>query len=373
MDLLLATNGLGMRRNGDVLMVAPAEEIAAQAKVELERRRDLTDLAPRQTEFMRIRYADAAALAAFGSGDGAPAALSAGGSLRVDARTNSLIVSDTADNLAAFKEVIARLDVPVRQVWIEARIVNANSNASEELGVRWRASLDTLGGTAADKNIALRLADETAALGYGILGADYLLDVELSAMAAAGQAEIVARPKVVTADQHTATIESGVEIPYQQATRSGATSIAFKDAVLQLEVTPRITPDEHIVMDLHVKQDTVGRIYHGVPSINSDTNRYARSSRGWRNRRARRASSRPTGIELHRARRCWVTCRLSGGCFAGPWNATTSRSCSYSSRRAALTRPRRARTNTSRPPRSPGSCPGAGAVARHVAQVAMLE
>ena len=106
-------------------------------------------------------------------------------------------------------------------------------------------------------------------VGYGILGADYLLDVELSALAAAGHAEIVARPKVVTADQRTALIESGVEIPYQQATKSGATSIAFKDAVLQLQVTPRITPENDIVMELDIKQDTVGNIYHGVPSINT--------------------------------------------------------------------------------------------------------
>lgn len=266
LDLLLATKGLDKLRTGNVILVGPAEDIAAHGKAALERQRELTELAPWQTAFIPIRYADAATLAAFG--DGGADALSAGGSVRVDARTNSLIVHDTADNVDAFRRIIERLDVPVRQVWIEARIVTANTNASEELGIRWWGNA-TQGEDKADdeRDLALRLADDV--VGVSILGADYLLDVELSALAAAGQAEIVARPKVVTADQRTALIESGVEIPYQQATKSGATSIAFKDAVLQLEVTPRITPEGDIVMELNIKQDTVGRIYHGVPSINT--------------------------------------------------------------------------------------------------------
>ena len=267
LELVLATRGLGQLRTENAILVAPVADIAAHEKATLVRRRDLTELAPRLTTFIPIRYADASALASLAHGDAAPAALSGMGSVSVDARTNSLIVSDTADHIAAFRRIVERLDVPVRQVWIEARIVTANSNASEELGVRWRAHLESGAQTAEEGGLALRLRDET--VGIGILGADYLLDVELSALAAAGQAEIVARPKVVTADQRTAVIESGVEIPYQQSTRSGATSIAFKDAVLQLEVTPRITPDGDIVMELDIKQDTVGRIYHGVPSINT--------------------------------------------------------------------------------------------------------
>lgn len=269
LDLLLATRGLGMLRTGNIVLVAPVADIAAHEKAGLERQRELTELAPRQTAFIPVRYADAAALAELGSGDGAPTALSASGSVRVDARTNSLIVHDTVENVAAFRGIIERLDVPVRQVWIEARIVTANTNASEELGVRWRAHVESASEPSGARGATLRLNDETVGLGYGILGADHLLDVELRALAAAGQAEIVARPKVVTADQRTAIIESGVEIPYQQATRSGATSIAFKDAVLQLEVTPRITPENDIVMELNIKQDTVGRIYHGVPSVNT--------------------------------------------------------------------------------------------------------
>lgn len=270
LDLILATEGLSKLRTDNVVFVAPVADIATVEKAEVERGRELDELAPLQTAFIPVRYADAAVLAAFGRDDGAPAALSTSGSVRVDARTNSLIVHDTAENLAAFRRVIERLDVPVRQVWIEARIVTANSNASEELGIRWRARVDSEDRNDVS-NRALRLGDDADGVdfGYGILGADYLLDVELSALAAAGHAEIVARPKVVTGDQHTALIESGVEIPYQQATRSGATSIAFKDAVLQLAVTPRITPEDDIVMELDIKQDTVGRIYHGVPSINT--------------------------------------------------------------------------------------------------------
>lgn len=270
LDLILLTEGLSKLRTDNVVFVAPVADIATVEKAGIERRRELDELAPLQTAFIPVRYADAAALAAFGRDDGAPAALSTNGSVRVDARTNSLIVHDTAENVAAFRRVMERLDVPVRQVWIEARIVTANSNASEELGIRWQARVDSNDRTDLP-NRALRLSNDADGVdvGYGILGADYLLDIELSALAAAGQAEIVARPKVVTGDQHTALIESGVEIPYQQATRSGATSIAFKDAVLQLAVTPRITPESDIVMELDIKQDTVGRIYHGVPSINT--------------------------------------------------------------------------------------------------------
>ncbi len=272
LDLILAASDLDSRQTGKVLFVAPAEEIAADAQVELERRQAMAELAPLDTEFIRIRYADAGELATFGGGDAGPVALSPSGSLRVDPRTNSIILTDTAENIAAFKRVVARLDVPMRQVWIEARLINANSNVSQELGVRWRGI--RAGSATPRANVELDIADApvSAVVGdtvFGILGADYNLEVALSALAARGNAEIIARPKVITADQGTAVIESGVEIPYQQATRSGATSIAFKDAVLQLEVTPRITPSGRIAMDLNIKQDTVGRIYYGVPSINT--------------------------------------------------------------------------------------------------------
>lgn len=282
LDLVLSINGLGKRRTGSVLLVAPAAEILEQERLELEHRKARAELAPLTRTFIRLRYADATALANL-LGDGA--VLSERGRVLVDPRTNSLVVTDTAANLAELRTVIEQLDGPVRQVQIEARVVNANENFSEELGIRFGGAVFTPNpvsgiGDEPAGNKGGRLAEDLAAhlgiasdgsssIALGIVDARYLLDVQLSAMAADGRAEIVARPSVITADKRLATIESGVEIPFQQATKSGATSIAFKDAVLQLEVTPKITPNERILMDLTVKQDTVGRIYHGVPSINT--------------------------------------------------------------------------------------------------------
>ena len=281
LDLVLSINGLGKRRTGSVLLVAPADEIVEQERLELEHRKARAELAPLTRAFIRLRYADAPALASL-LGDGA--VLSERGRMLVDPRTNSLVVTDTAANLGELRSVIEQLDGPVRQVQIEARVVNANDNFSEELGIHFGGAVLTANavspiedkpgdnGHRQSEDLAGHLgivSDGASGIAVGIADARYLLDVQLSAMAADGRAEIVARPSVITADKRLATIESGVEIPFQQATRSGATSIAFKDAVLQLEVTPQITPNERILMDLTVKQDTVGRIYHGVPSINT--------------------------------------------------------------------------------------------------------
>ena len=274
LQLIVVANGLDKRLTGAVLLVAPAEEIAAREQLALENRKALAELVPPQTRFVEVRYANAAALAEL-LADVSPESESKERTrVLVDERTNSLILTGTADGLAALAAMIARLDVPIRQVQIEARIVNANNNFSEQLGIRWGISLNTKGVA-----VVSGPADTTAAVGArtdggsaaraDVTGAGFWLDMELSASEAAGQAQIVARPKVVTTDKRAATIESGVEIPYQQATKSGATSIAFKDAVLQLQVTPHITPNRRIVVDLEVKQDTVGRIYHGVPSINT--------------------------------------------------------------------------------------------------------
>ena len=298
LDLVLVINGLGKRRAGSVMLVAPADQIAEQERLELEREQKRSNLAPLETAFIRIRYANAGELAVLLAGEGGAATLSDRGRVVVDQRTNSLLLTDTADNLAMFQGLIDKLDIPVRQVQIEARIVNVNVNFSEELGIRFGGGAFTVDGSPylkfggslrtlsdiqnalAGENGGIRHPDDlvvdlgvdgdgTSSLGIGISDAGYLLDLELSALAADGRAEIVARPKVITTDKRSASIESGVEIPFQQATKSGATSIAFKDAVLQLEVTPQITPDDRIVMDLTVRQDTVGRIYHGVPSVNT--------------------------------------------------------------------------------------------------------
>ena len=306
LDLILRTKGLDKRQDGNVLLVAPAAEIAAREKLQLENQKQISELAPLRTEFIQIRYASATELFELfnnaGSESSNQSMLSDRGSVIVDERTNSIILTDTAARLDEFRRVIAQLDVPVRQVLIEARIVTANANFSEELGIRWGGgalknvglpatwrfggSLNTLGelqdilldplgqgsiSTPGDLVVDLGVTGSGASsFGIGITGEGYLLDLELSALTSEGHAEVVARPKVITADKSTAMIESGVEIPYQEATSSGATSTSFKDAVLSLEVTPQITPDDRIIMELNVKQDTVGVIFNGVPSINTN-------------------------------------------------------------------------------------------------------
>ena len=288
LDLILRTKGLGKRVEGNVLLVAPAEELAEREKLALTNRKQLSELAPLTTEFIEVRYANASDL--FGlltRGDSDASVLSDRGSVIVDERTNAVVLTDTEENLAKVRDVIARLDIPVRQVQIESRIVNANANLSEQLGVRWGVgALKWIEPSdAADPSSVLKLGDTSAddlavdlgvsgkgstRFGVGIAkGIDYRLDLEISALATEGHAEIVARPTLITADKQPATIQSGVEIPYQEASSSGATSTAFKEAVLSLEVTPRITPDEHIIMDLRVNQDSVGQVFNGIPSIDT--------------------------------------------------------------------------------------------------------
>jgi type IV pilus assembly protein PilQ len=285
-----------------VLLVAPAAEIAAREKLELENQKQIAELAPLHTEFIQVRYASATELFELFNNSGGSAEqgiLSGRGSVIVDDRTNSIILTDTADRLQDFRDVIAKLDVPVRQVLIEARIVAASDNFTEELGIRWGGgkisnngsskikfggSLTTLkelqdiiidgeGDIGSPDDLVVDLGVNgpgSTSFGIGITGEQYILDLELSALASDGHAEVVARPKVITADKSPAYIESGTEIPYQEATSSGATSTSFKDAVLSLEVTPQITPDDRIIMKLKVKQDSVGQVFNGVPSI--DTN-----------------------------------------------------------------------------------------------------
>ena len=309
LELILKTKGLDKRQVGNVLLVAPAAEIAAREKLELENQRQIAELAPLRTEFIQVRYAKASELyklfntsasgqssagsAAASAVGGKSSIVSSRGSVIVDERTNSIILTDTADRLEDFRKVIARLDVPVRQVLIESRIVTASTNYDQELGIRWGGasiansngttiktggSLTTLenippvsGSTSADNLVVdLGVAAANSSFGIGIAGSDYLLDLELTALQVDGRAQVVARPKVITADKQTATIQSGTEIPYQEASSSGATSVSFKEAVLSLEVTPQITPDDRIIMTLKVNQDSVGQVYNGVPSI--DTN-----------------------------------------------------------------------------------------------------
>jgi type IV pilus assembly protein PilQ len=297
LELILKTKGLDKRQVGNVLLVAPAAEIAAREKLELENQKQISELAPLRTEFVQIRYASASELFTLFSsaGSNGQSMLSDRGSVIVDERTNAIILTDTAENLDEFRGVIAQLDVPVRQVLIEARIVTANANFSEQFGITWGgggtnqngnttvlyggssqtiSELTTGTGTITspgDLVVDLGVSASSAtSMALGIARAGYLVDLELSALATDGHAEVVARPKVITADKSSALIESGVEIPYQEASSSGATSTSFKDAVLSLEVTPQITPDDRIIMELNVKQDTIGTVFNGVPSINTN-------------------------------------------------------------------------------------------------------
>ncbi len=300
LELILKTKGLDQRQVGNVLLVAPAAEIAAREKLELENQKQISELAPLRTEFVQIRYASASELFDLfnSSGSGGQSMLSDRGSVIVDERTNAIILTDTADRLEEFRRVIAQLDIPVRQVLIEARIVTANATFQEQFGIAWGGGgLDIqndairVGGSQETltelQNVFVQGSGEitnpgalvvdlgvtqagATSIGVGLTSADFLVDLELSALAADGHAEVVARPKVITADKSPAVIESGVEIPYQEATSSGATSTSFKDAVLSLEVTPQITPDDRIIMELNVKQDTVGQVFNGVPSINTN-------------------------------------------------------------------------------------------------------
>ena len=302
LDLVLKTKGLAKRQMGNVLLVAPAEEIAAREKIELEAVKQVEELAPLLSEYVQLRYAKATDIASLLNSESG--LMSGRGTAVVDERTNTLLMKDTGDNLDKIREAIALLDVPVRQVLIEARIVIANTSVGEKLGIRWGgggmkdngnnfvkfgASQTTLSETnqiLIDRSkgddpgdisfpdayvVDLGVSDVGASsIAVGISTFDYLLDLELSAVETDGNAEIVSQPRVITADGQTASIQSGTEIPYQEASSSGATSISFKSAVLKLEVTPQITPDDRIIMDLKINQDSIGEVTAAGPTI--DTN-----------------------------------------------------------------------------------------------------
>ena len=349
LEIVLKAKGLDKRREGNVLMIAPAAEIAEQERHQVEANKQLQELAPLETAFMRIRYADAAEIfelftanrhqggqLAGGQSDGnaTNSILSKRGSAIVDERTNTIILTDSENKINEFKRLIDEIDVPIKQVLIEARIVIANTGFKKELGVTWGlAGLDRLAGSqiasangdrslgfsgrrsgltpgagvietftySADEierddgvdgiagtaddgpttftqnydfglgdslAVDLGVANPTGSFSLGYLTDNFLIDLELSALESDGYGEIVSQPKILTGDKQQATIKSGTEIAYEKETSSGATSVEFKEAVLQLEVTPQITPDNRIIMDLLVSQDSVGSIISGgEPSI----------------------------------------------------------------------------------------------------------
>jgi type IV pilus assembly protein PilQ len=316
LDLILKTKGLAMRKSGNVIMVAPAAEIASQEKLELEANKQIEELAPIKTQLIQINFAKASEIAAILSSKGG--IISERGSSTVDQRTNILLLSDTADRLDAARALITSLDVPIRQVMIESRIVIADDDFAKDLGVRFGVTSvndrknnlifgsGSLDATDAMSSSALtNLADAANGTAYpvsipagpagipqrmnvnmpisapnagrialSILGANSLLDLELSALQTEGRGEVVSNPRVITANQKEATIQQGTEIPYLEASSSGAATVAFKEAVLSLKVTPQITPDDRIILDLKVNKDSVGVLFSAgngvsVPSIDT--------------------------------------------------------------------------------------------------------
>ncbi|MGH8523349.1 MAG: type IV pilus secretin PilQ, partial [Gammaproteobacteria bacterium] len=288
LEIILKSKGLGKRESGNVIMVAPQEEIAQREKLELETQKQIAELAPLKTEFVEINYAKAGDLATLLKAE-ENKLLTERGNVSVDQRTNTLLIQETAEKLAEMRQVITTLDVPVRQVLIESRIVIANQDFTKELGVKFGYSKNTFGANEdpADDNFGAFIGGKrpgdtefpantsfhtddlenfivdlptastpAAALGLAIgkIGS-YLLQLELSALQAEGRGEIISSPRVITADQKEALIEQGTEIPYSEATSSGAAAIAFKKAVLSLRVTPHITPDDRINMSLNVHKD----------------------------------------------------------------------------------------------------------------------
>lgn len=304
LDIILSSRGLDMRKEGNVMMVAPREELAERERAELESRQALQELAPLRSEFIQANYAKAADLAQLLGQEG-NRLLSSRGNVTVDERTNTLLIQDTESNLEDIRQLISRLDVPVRQVLIESRIVIADSDFSRDLGVRFgyswnerRGDTQVGGGGALDPDLDYNQefndpADGGPAadglqvslpatggagqfgLAIGRVSSD-LLQLELSALQQEGEGEIISNPRVITADQREAVIEQGVEIPYQEASASGASTISFKEAVLSLQATPQITPDDRVIMDLAVSQDSIGELVPvpeggEIPSVNTQT------------------------------------------------------------------------------------------------------
>ena len=311
LDIVMTTKGLDMRENGNVIIVAPAEEIAARETADLEARAAINELEPLYSEFLQVNYAKAADLATLIGGDSGNALLSERGSVGIDDRTNTLLVNDTAERLQDIRRLVRTLDIPIRQVLIESRIV-VNDDYSRDLGVRFGftgvtdnsadgiisvtgsgegsdiivgSALDNLANTGqpypitapgiSDRyNVNVPIDNPAGRLALAVLNSDYIVDLELTALQAEGRGEIVSTPRIITANQKEASIQQGVEIPYQESASSGATTTQFKKAVLSLTVTPQITPDNNIIMDLLVSKDSVGQLTPSatgglVPSIDT--------------------------------------------------------------------------------------------------------
>jgi type IV pilus assembly protein PilQ len=298
LDIVLRTKGLDKRRHDNVIIIGPTEELASREKAELAAHKEVQELSPTHTEFMQVNYAKVADLAKLIKTTNAKdSMLSPRGSLSIDERTNTLLVQDTSEKLADIRRLVQTLDVPVRQVLIEARIVIVSDTFERDLGVRFGITTahqvngnglfavtgngvgaDTLTGSAANNVAAgkpvfpvtsptldnrymvnLPAANTAGTIGIGLLNGSTLVDLELSAAQNEGKSETISSPRVITANQKQAEIKQGVEIPYQESASSGATTTQFKNAVLSLKVTPLITPDNRVILDLDVSDDSVGQ------------------------------------------------------------------------------------------------------------------
>ena len=312
LDIVMRTKGLDMRQDGNVMFIAPAAEIAAREKEILSARKEVQELAPLRTEYLQVNYAKAGDLATLIKSGANNSLLSERGSVAIDERTNTLLLQDTSERLADIRRLVSTLDIPVRQVMIEARIVIVNDDFSRELGVRFGATaalnrggsdgrgvIGSPGYVTEDNEIPisaqpgfnmptgfllpnqedrwlvnLPTGSTAGRLALTLLDSDYIVDLELSAAQAEGRGEIISSPRLITANQREATIEQGVEVPYQESSSSGATTTQFKKAVLSLKVTPQITPDNRVILDLTVSKDSVGQLVASatggfVPSIDT--------------------------------------------------------------------------------------------------------
>lgn len=307
LDLILKTKGLDKRQIGNVLLVAPADEIAARERQELESQKQIQQLAPLRRDLIQVNYAKAADIAKlFQSVTSADKTADERGSISVDERTNSIIAYQTQNRLDELRRIVSQLDIPVRQVMIEARLVEANVDYSKQLGVRWGGnassgnfavygkdgattvdsttgqvflpgtstvgSFTSASGVAPTPFVDMGVSGSTSGIGVGFMVGGKMLDLQLSALQSSGNGEIISQPKVVTSDKETAKILRGTEIPYQEASSSGATSTSFKQAALSLEVTPQITPDNRIIMEVKVNKDAPDyqNALNGVPPISKN-------------------------------------------------------------------------------------------------------
>lgn len=296
LDLILQTKGLDKRIEGNILMVAPSEELAIRESQNLKNKQEVKELAPLYAEYLQINYAKATDIAELLKGADS-SLLSPRGSVAVDERTNTVLVKDTAETIANVHRLVEVLDIPIRQVLIESRMVTVKDDVSEDLGIRWgvtdqqgsKGTSGTLEGAGSiangiipsldnrlNVNLPAAVANPTSiAFHVAKLADGTILDLELSALEQENKGEIIASPRITTSNQKSAYIEQGVEIPYVESSSSGATSVTFKKAVLSLRVTPQITPDNRVILDLEITQDSQGKTVDTAtgPAVAIDTQR----------------------------------------------------------------------------------------------------